>query len=79
MGKHKNQRTSRYSSGMRRVRKARQTIGKLKSKVKRWDRYKTEIEAKDRKGSVKRWSTDGLLKRISQLESMVTKGSTTEI
>ena len=79
MGKHKKQRDSKYSNGLRRVSKARQDLVKLKSKAKRWERYKNEIETKDRKGDPKRWDTTGINKRISQLKSIIDKGSTTII
>jgi len=79
MGKHKTQRTSRKSQGMRRANRANRELKKIESKIRRWDRYKSEIASGKREGNPARWDTSGLKKRVQHLEGIVIKGSTTRV
>lgn len=74
MGKGKGQKKTegkKQSSGQRKARRINKEIRRLKMKMARWDRYTEEVEAGTRKGTTKRWNTDGLRKHMEFLETLV--------
>jgi len=70
MPKKQKKRDHRTSSGKHRTSRISKQIRRLEMKVKRWDRYKEEIQAGSRKGKISRWNTAGLEKHIALLESL---------
>jgi len=71
MPKKQKKRDHRTSSGKHKVSRTLKQIRRLKMKINRWNRYKEEIQAGDRKGKMSRWNTAGLEKHIALLESFV--------
>ena len=67
MGKHKNKRDSKVSSGKRKASKINTQLKRLQMKISRWNRYKEEVIQGKRKGSVDRWNTSGLEKHMELL------------
>ena len=61
------------SSGTLKSKRLNRQIKKLETKVRRWTRYTKEIKSGTRKGSVERWSTEGLNKHIGLLKSFLVK------
>jgi hypothetical protein len=71
MGQKKRKRTHKVSSGLSAKRKAKRTIGKLKLKINRWNRYCEEIRNHKRKGVESRWNISGIEKHIKLLQRFV--------
>lgn len=71
-GTKKKQRDKETSSGIRKKARINRQLRKLRSKVKRWDRYKAEVEAGTRTAPKRslRWNTDGLKKHMDFLNSI---------
>jgi len=71
MGKKKSKRDKRTSSGLSRDRRISRAIMKTNMKIKKWDRYKSEILSHKRVGDVKRWDTKGLEKHVKYLQGLL--------
>jgi hypothetical protein len=66
-----NKRDTKISSGKHKVSKVMKQLRRLKMKANRWNRYREEIKAGNRKGKASRWDTSGLEKHMALLESMI--------
>lgn len=86
--KRKSKQKHSLSSGGGRRSRALKAIVRIKMKIKRWERYQSEIEAGTRpaytlkRGKKKgetvasRWNTTGLKSHLSSLEGIVKQGKT---
>ena len=70
MGKGQKKRAHRTSGGGRKVARINQQVTRLKMKIKRWERYVSEIKDGTRKGSASRWNTSGLKRHLELLKNM---------
>jgi hypothetical protein len=71
MPKRQRERNHKTSSGKHKASRILKQVKRLKMKINRWNRYKEEIRAGNRKGKISRWDTSGLEKHMALLESLV--------
>lgn len=70
MGKKIKKRDHRTSGGGRKAARINQQITRIKMKIKRWERYVSEIKSGTRNSSALRWDTSGLKRHLELLQSM---------
>ena len=71
MAKGKKSKENKKSGGGRKVARANQRIRAVKSKIKRWERYKEEGKKPSQKSKRRGWDTSGLKKHLVLLSKLV--------